>query len=326
MSASIEHVLEKLGVKARRMGSRWWAERCPMPGHTNQNEAHRFKNFFVRADGHKLAGLWTCYSCKEGGKLFELVMKVRGSEFRDAIEWLKGIEDAPAVVPVVRVRYAPLGARGRAFVLPDGVEFGPLESWNSVARVYLRGRGVDAAQVERWGLGYSLMGRCAGRVVFPIVDSAGRLANYAARTFIGDETRYLAADEREAPDTSVMLGERFWPTPAERARQTVIVFEGALSGMALERALRAAGLQAQLAGLQGSDVANPRRSARLSGFGRVVSAADPDKAGERVSADLAAALRRLPFTRFVYPRAGVDAADTPPEDLAAALRACLSAA
>lgn len=326
MSASVERVLERLGITARRIGSRWWAERCPVPEHGPQNEGHLWKNFFIRADGHRAAGLWHCYSCKEGGKLYELVMKVRGCEFREALAWLREIEEAPAPEPVVSVRYAPLGAGRARFELPGGVEFGPLAGWNSVARDYALSRGLTAEQVERWEIGYALSGRLSGRVVFPIVDSAGRLANYAARTFVDDETRYLAGDEDRDPglDVAAMLGERFWPAPATRIRRACVVFEGALSGMALERAMLRAGVSAELAGLQGSDVANPRRALRLSSFGRVVSAADPDKAGDRVSEDLAAALRRVPFARLRYPREGVDAGDTPVEDLARALAECFA--
>jgi hypothetical protein len=325
VSAAVEVVLQRLGIEAKRIGSRWWGERCPMPEHTNQNEAHRFKNMFVRADGHRAAGLWHCYSCQAGGKLVELVMKVRGCEFREALDWLRDVEEAPAPSPVVRVRYEEIGVT-RRFEMPGGVEFAPLAAWNSVPRAYVVGRGLTAQQVERWGVGYALMGKLDGRIVFPIVDAGGRLANYAARTFVGDEVRVKAADERwEHPDTSAMLGEVHWPKSAvERARATCVVFEGAFSGLAIERALRGrAGLY--LAGLQGSDVANPRRALKLSAFGRVVSAADPDRAGDRVSDDLAAALRRVPFVRFRYP-GKVDAADTPEDELAAALAEQLGAA
>lgn len=326
MSASVERVLERLGVEARKLGRRWWSERCPNPEHGEQNERHRYKNWFIRADGAPRAGQHHCFSCKFGGRLVDLVAAVRGCDEDEARAWLSDVEEAPAPAPVVSVRYAPLGAR-RRFELPGGVELGPLPSWNSVARDYALSRGLTAGQVERWGVGWALEGRLEGRVVFPIVDHAGRLCNYAARTFTGHETRYLAADEREGPDLAAMLGERFWPSAAERALATVVVFEGALSGMAIDRIVQR-DLKPQnvyLAGLQGSDVSNPRRIARLASFGRVVSAADPDAAGDRASDDLASALRRVPFARFEYPRRGVDAADEDPAALARALRGILGA-
>ena len=247
-------------------------------------------------------------------------MVVRGCDEAEARLWLSDVEEAPAPQPVVRVRFEPMGARPRAFRMPAGVEFGPLAGWNSVARAYAVGRGITAEQVDRWGIGWALEGRCEGRIVFPIVDLNGRLANYAARTFVGDSTRYLAADERLGPDLSTCLGEVFWPKADERARSTVLVWEGAISGMALDRALRGrAGVYH--AGLQGSDASNPRRISRLASFGAVVAATDPDKAGDSVALDLEAALRRVPFRRLRYPRRGVDAAQEDPEALAEALAA-----
>ena len=318
MSASVERVIERLDLTARRTGTRWWFERCPNPGHADKNEKHLWSNAFIRADGHARAGQWTCFSCQAGGRLTSLVMAVRACTFEDAVLWLSDVEDAPAPDPVVRVRYAPMGARSRAFQLPGGVEFAPLTAWNSVPRAYAIGRGIDAQQVERWGVGYALAGRLDGRIVFPIVDLNGRLQNYAARTFTGDEVRYKAADEREGPDKAALLGERFWPRAEERARSVVVVFEGAITGMAIDRVLRDQ-RGVFLAGMQGSNADHPRRIERLATFGRVVSAADPDRAGDDVSEVLASSLRRVPFARVRYPRRGVDAADTDPVELAAAL-------
>lgn len=318
MSASVEKVLDRLKLVAKKRGSRWWFERCPNPEHHDHNEQHRWKNAFIRADGHRRAGQWTCFSCHVGGLLVELVMAVMKIEFKPALAWLADVDEAPAPSPVVSVRFVPAEARDRTFRLPDGIEYGTLECWNSVARAYAIGRGLDAAQVERWGIGHALIGRCAGRIVFPIVDCNGRLSNYAARTFVGDETRYLAADEREHPDVATMLGEARWPAPVERIRRSVFVFEGALSGMAIERAMLRAGISAEIAGLQGSDVTHPRRLLRLSTFGRVVSATDPDAAGDRATLDLEAGLRGVPVVRLRYPSTR-DAADTPVDDLAAAL-------
>jgi hypothetical protein len=244
-------------------------------------------------------------------------MAVLSIDFKAAAAWLSDVDEAPAPEPVVKVRYAPVGVRKR-FEMPDGVERGPLKSWNSVARDYVLSRGITAEQVATWDIGYSLMGRLAGRIVFPIVDSSGRLANYAARTFVNDETRYLAADELEGPELAAMLGERFWPVITRSAR-TVVCFEGAVSGLALERAMRRAGLSAELAGLQGSDVANPRRAARLATFGRVVCATDPDAAGERAYEEIVAMVGgKTEVVRLRYPSER-DAADTPEADLASAL-------
>jgi hypothetical protein len=323
MRAGVDAVLKKLGVETRRRAGRLWAERCPHPDHGRQNPAHDWQNFFVRPDGRRGAGSFYCYSCKQGGRLFELVMALAKLDAEGAVAWLRDVDDAPAAAPVVAIRYRALGARDR-FSLPDGVEFSPLGEWNSVPRAYAESRGIDAGQVARWGIGVAFEGRLAGRIVFPIRDSSRRLANYAARTFVDDETRYLAASEVEEPDLSAMLGEEFWP--ATVGASTVVVFEGAVSGMALERAALAAGAGVLFAGLQGSRV-DARRVAKLARFGRVIAATDPDDPGDCVAEEIRVPLSRrgIPVDRFPYPERGVDAADsrTSPEVLAEIFRSLL---
>ena len=315
MTASVERVLERLGVAARLEGKRWWAERCPHPDHAAHNPAHAFKNMFVHANGTEKAGLWHCYSCKSGGRLIELVMALLALEgddgFRSAIAWLRDVEEAPALAPVVRVRFQPIGYRAGRFQIPAEVEWSPLPEWNSVARRYAESRGIDAAQVERWRIGVAFEGRLSGRIVFPICDQGGAAVNYAARTFVGDETRYLAASEWERPDLSAMLGEHLWPGRAEElARSVLVVFEGAITGMAIERSLRRLQVaRACVAGLQGSDIDN-RRIAKFALFGAVVAATDPDSAGDKAAAMpwLSLTRKRIPFARVTYPDAR-DAAD-----------------
>lgn len=328
MAVDVEKVLEKLGLSVVRLGRRFWAERCPVPGHSSHNPSHRWKNFFVRADGYRGAGLWHCYSCKAGGRLVELVMVLRGLEFRAARDWLMSVEEQAPADPVLRVRVELQSPEGDLAV-PLGVEGAgrPLAEWNSVPRAYVRGRGVTDDQVARWGIGYALCGRLAGRIFLPIRGASGRLANYAARTFVGHETRYFAADQDlDRPDVTAMLGEHLWPEPRARATATVLVFEGGFNGLALERAVRevAPGRPPELAGLQGSDFTNPRKPLKLSTFGRVVVATDPDRAGEDAYRAVAAALsRRVEVVRMRYP-SGEDADRTPLPDLAEALDRCLS--
>ena len=314
--ASVEMTLARLGIEAKRRGDRWWSERCPLPTHTRHNAAHSWKNFFVRVDGGKAPGLWHCYSCKEGGQLVELVMAMLGLEWSAALAWLREVEEAPAPAPVVSVRYDV--SAFRRFTLPAGVEFPPFAEWNSVPLAYARRRGLDAEQVARWRVGVAFEGRLKFRIVFPIFDWRGQLSNYAARTFVEDETRYLAADEREHPDKSVMLGESGWPSAERRAVSTLIVFEGALTGMAIDRSLRRLELEDRVfvAGLQGSDVTH-RRIAKFATFGRVVAGTDPDAAGDDAAEAIRAGLSRksIGFVRAAYPRPGVDAADLVDEEL-----------
>jgi hypothetical protein len=325
MGVDVELALSKLGVKVRRKGGRIWAEECPLPTHGRPNPAHRWQNFFVRPEEPRL-GQYHCYSCKGGGRLIELVMVLLQVDPAGAREWIANLgEVAPA--PYLRVRFVPTGPGGRVFRLPAGVETKPLGAWPTSPLDYARSRGLTDEQVDRWRVGFAHEGRLAHRVVLPTFDAQGRLANYAARTFVGDEVRYLSADEREHPDKSALYGEHLWPRLEQR--RCGLVFEGALNGLALERALaRFAGMPDDVAdavdlpylvGLSGSRF-DHRKGAKMATFARLLVATDPDRAGEDTFDEIAFALRRrTEVVRFSYPCAGRDAVETPTPDLADAL-------
>jgi Toprim-like len=90
--------------------------------------------------------------------------------------------------------------------------------------------------------------------------------------------------------------------------------------LALERAMLRARLDADLGGMCGLDESSSgqidvRTLTRLSTFGRVVTATDPDAAGDRVASEVAHALRRTcDVVRLELPE-GQDACDVTPDEL-----------
>jgi hypothetical protein len=334
MAVDIALALEKLGIQIKKNGRRYWAEECPMPTHGTPNPKHRYQNFFVRSEDPRV-GQFFCYSCKSGGRLVELVAVLKGLDWQSAKAWLADLGDTPPP-PYLRVRFDPVGPRGQPFRLPSGVQSGPLDTWPGIPATYARLRGITADQVARWQVGYAYDGVLAHRLVLPIWDVEGRLANYAARTFVDDEVRYRAAHDREHPDKSALYGEHLWPRLEQR--WTGLVFEGALNGLALERALarftdgdleyvseRVAELPS-LVGLSGSRF-DYRKAAKMATFRRLLVATDPDKAGDEAFDEIYGALRRrAEVVRFEYPRRGADALDTPSDELADALVTQLRAA
>lgn len=309
----VELVLDKLGLEHRRHGGRVWTEICPLPTHQKHNPDHRWANFFIRPDGLR-AGQWHCFSCGGKGKLLDLVMLLKEMEFEVAISWLQELESQAPPAPFLRVR---VDTKVKAFKLPMGVETEPLEKWVSGARNYVLGRGITAEQVDSWRVSYALAGRLAGRIVFPVFDHAGKLSNYTGRTFVNDPVRYLSASEKEGPDTSVFWGEDRW-LPVDQ-RSSILLFEGAINGMAFERVARTRVL---LGGLSGSSF-DHRKAMRLKGFKRVIVATDPDKAGDEAYEDIKGALGRTKeVVRFKYPTSS-DASDTDPSLLREAVDRCL---
>jgi DNA primase len=323
VTSRVELVLEKLGVTHRRQGNRVWAEECPLPSHGKPNPQHRYLNWMIRPEGER-AGLFYCYSCKGKGNLPELVMILKELDYRAAREWLRTFGDQEPEDPYLRVRVGVDRGQG-ALEVPPGVEQqgASLAEWNSVPREYAVSRGLTDDQVRRWRIGYATFGRLEGRIFLPIYDPRGRLANYAARTFVQDEKRYLAAPSWDRPDSSALFGEHRWPEPGFRS--DVLLFEGALNGLALERALGDS--DAHLAGMSGLDQSEQgievRTLTKLATFRRVIVCTDPDGPGERAADAVRAALgRRMPVVRLELPD-GTDAADLPRDALVGRLGAAL---
>lgn len=287
-------VLRALGIEARRRGNHLRAP-CPSPEHDDKHPSWGMR-LDDRAHPHM------CWGCKYKGNLVMLASERLGVSFAAAEAWVRG-RGAEPTPDAVRVRVVE--PWGREMRRPFGVVVAPLAEWVTPAREYLArpDRGITAAQVERWGLGYAAQGRLAGRVYIPAIGARGELLNYTARTFVGDEKRFLNAAREEGPVEGSLFGEGSWPS--SRGSERVVVTEGPIDALAVERAV--AGLGVRVAALFGSDV-HPLHAIKLGSFGGgVVVLTDVDAAGDAAASVLLAAVRgaraRLP--------GGLDAASSP---------------
>lgn len=206
------------------------------------------------------------------------------------------------------MRFEPLSARKRELTLPAGVVQSPIETWVTPARTYALGRGITPAQVARWRVGYAVIGRMQGRIVFPVYSAAGRLLQYEGRTYVDDKKRYLAAHEEEGPDEDAIFGEQWWPE-AHALRDVAVVFEGSINGLAVERVLP----EVALAGLGGSNV-TPGMLEKLATFARVLVLTDPDAAGDGAARAILESIPRYTDVRRVELPAGQDARDVEARD------------
>lgn len=282
-------LLARLGVSYQRRGRALWA-RCPLAHGGPDADA----SWSIRDDpGGDRNGAHWCFGCKQGGGPADLAAAVLGVDLRAAIAWVREggsvrEGDIPRAVQLV-VRMGR-----RRFTLPDGVSFAPLADWPTPARAYLERRGVTPEQVARWGLGYAVEGRLAGRVVVPVRDRAGAVASFTARAFGRAAVRYFEPRQEDGADPGALLGEHLWPAPGRR--RVLLAAEGFFDSAALERAAAV-----PVAALRGSptpsDARWPGLLARLSTFATVVHAVDAGGAGARLHADLRAALS--PYARVV---------------------------
>jgi DNA primase len=297
---SIPKLLASLGIDARQRGGEWSAS-CPLPDHDDRSPSWSIH------EGGEIHGSWYCFGCDRGGGPVELVAEVIDITEGSAREWVDERCTVEDEAPPRRVEV--IAHLSGTFRLPDGVVRAPLAKWVTPARRYVQSRGITDEQIERWGIGYAVDGRLGGRVVFPIADERGILRSYTARTFIDSDLRYLTPKTGEGANADAIFGAQHW----RLRRNVVAVTEGAIDALACERA----GVEC-VAALGGSR-RSPDQFLALSGFKRVLVATDSDDAGERIAAELTAALSRWGEVRRVRIPSGEDAASMSRDALEAAL-------
>lgn len=302
----VPRLLSVLGIDAEHQGDRWLA-RCPSGAHPDRKPSWDILDL----PGTEKNGLHVCRSCGFGGTAIDLVVHRVGITREGAVGFIaERAMGAPDVPRAVRADWKlPAG-----FALPPEVVVAPVASWPETPRRYLLDRGVLPEQVTRWGIGYALYGALAGRIVIPARDKVGRVLNYTARSFAGHAKRYLNARDADGPDASAVFGEQHWP--AINVRPLVVVTEGALNALAVERVWRS-----PVAALFGSSV-RLAHVGKIATFGAALILTDPDLAGDRAGEKLAAAIKGhvdgLRLARVELPR-GTDADSVEPAELRRAL-------
>ena len=301
---AVGRLLERLAIVIDRLdGSEAWAL-CPSHQDTKPSWSVNLRT-----------GQHHCFSCGWGGGAADLVIRGLGVEdlawsTKDAWEWLEQHGFLQEVDPSLSVELVLASGRPHPFVLPREVRFAPPREWPTAARAYMQGRGIPPGQAVRWGLGFAVDGRLAGRIVFPLRDGAGQPRSYTARTFLGHSVPYLTPARSERPDQSALFGEQVWPLPANRDR--VVVVEGAVDALAVERAVGG-----WVAGMLGATRASALLvAAKLATFRRVVVLTDPDPAGDAAWSVLQTSLVRHCQVERVRLPEGEDAASVSCQTLA----------
>jgi 5S rRNA maturation endonuclease (ribonuclease M5) len=293
-------MLDCLGLEAVHKGETWYCK-CPSGRHED-----RRPSFGVRdCPGEPRHGLGWCFSCHWGGTAAELVRHVaQYAELSSAYAWLtEHAMGSPIDVRRIVVSIVPV--QRPTMQIPDGVVIAPLSEWPTVPARFALARNLQPWQVDRWSLGYAVTGMLAGRLFLPAWGPGGELQNYTARSFIRSPLRYRSAERSEGLVDGALFGEQMWP---EENRDVVVVTEGVLNALAVERAM-----QVPVAAMFGSEIYLEHLN-KLSTFARVVVLTDPDLAGDRAAERLEQAFaRHKPILRATLPR-GVDANDLEQRD------------
>lgn len=255
--------------------------------------------------------IWHCFGCGEGGHVFAFLMRHENLTFPETVRQLGrecgveikdeeagehgGVEDLILANEAAQELYrkalaSPEGAAARAYLEQRGLDAATLERfgvglapdrWDAVAQVLLA-RQISLEIGERAGLlaprkDGGAYDRLRGRVTFPIQDVRGRIIGFGGRALAPDqEPKYL-----NTPETPLFRKrEAFFgfPMALEPMRRTgrAVVVEGYFDLVALHRAGVAETVATCGTALTPEHVKNLRRRAR-----EVVLLFDGDAAGEK---------------------------------------------
>jgi len=248
-------------VKLIRAGREWKAC-CPF-----HNE--KTPSFTVNDD----KGFYHCFGCGAHGDAIRFLTDHRGLPFMDAVKELaaKAGMDVPASDPRARERAERTASLTEVMAAVQKWFADQLQGiQGAAAREYLRKRGIDSAQIARFGLGLAPDNRNAlkralahlgedrlvetgmlikpeeegketydrfrGRLMFPIRDARGRVIAFGGRILGDGEPKYLNSPDTPLFDKGRTLYNIDRAGPASRQAKRLIVVEGYMDVIALDRA------------------------------------------------------------------------------------------
>lgn len=306
----VARLLASLGLEAKKEHDRWGA-RCPNPDHFDKNPS-----WYIKDDvAHPKHGSHYCFSCKYSGGPADLVRTIVGVSLPAALQFVDERAIEPTVGGSIEIQGLAL-KRKIQFRMPPGIVYEPLDRWPVPARKYAHeDRGITPEQVNKWSIGYSTEGRLRGRIVFPVWTDKEGVMSYSARTYIDSPKRYLMPSKEENADQSAVSGEAHW----YEEHNEIVVCEGDINRLAVERAIDAMGLKTVATGaLLGSHI-SLGQILRLSRFHQITVLTDPDYAGDTAAKVLVGAFAR--YGRVLHPplRKNTDPAKITSEELSCIL-------
>lgn len=237
-------------VKLKRVGNSY---RGPCPFHMGTHD-----NFAVSPRGG-----YICFVCGEKGDLFTFVQKRLGLDFVESVKWV-GDKVGVEVVETKRTVEGPDPREPLWEVNAAAAEYFQRQlaaAAGANARKYLEGRGLGAAEADRFGLGYApreigllrahlaALGyddarmlaagllvqredtdeprpRFRDRLMFPIYDPQGQVVGFGGRVMGEGEPKYLNSAESDVFAKRRLLYGLNWAKNAARKADRLLVVEG----------------------------------------------------------------------------------------------------
>jgi len=214
-----------------------------------------------------------CFGCGAHGDAIRFLTDHRGLPFMDAVKELAGKAGMEVPAPDPRDREKAERSAGLHDVMAAAQKWFA-DQLNGVdggeARAYLANRGIDTKTIERFGIGYApdsrgklkaalqnlgedklidtgllinpeeerkdSYDRFRGRIMFPIRDARGRVIGFGGRILGAGEPKYLNSPDTVLFDKGRTLYNLDLAGPASRKAGRIIVVEGYMDVIALDRA------------------------------------------------------------------------------------------
>ncbi|GAA4740568.1 DNA primase [Sphingomonas daechungensis] len=251
-------------MKLLRAGREWKA-RCPF---------HNEKTPSFTINDEK--GFYHCFGCGAHGDAIRFLTDARGLPFMDAVKELAGKAglEVPAPDPQARERAERTASLTDVMAACQKWFAEQLAGVDGAdAREYLKNRGIGPATVARFGIGLAPEGRnklksallhlgedklvetgmlikpdpnefkggetydrFRGRLMIPIRDARGRVIAFGGRILGAGEPKYLNSPDTPLFDKGRTLYNLDLASPATRSARRLIVVEGYMDVIALDRA------------------------------------------------------------------------------------------
>jgi len=241
-----------------------WKGLCPFHG-------EKTSSFYVVPDKK----MFHCFGCGVSGDAIKFVMQTEGRSFREAVEQLAGEAGVDLTPPDPEEARRSARRASLAEVNEKACTFYERVLWEhpkgEVAREHLRRRGITEDTARAWRLGYApglwdslvkshalkgvdpslveeaglgvprkkgegLYDRFRGRLMIPIRDPRGRVIAFGGRILGEGEPKYLNSPDTPIFDKGRTLYNIDRAGPASRTAKRLIVVEGYMDVIALDRA------------------------------------------------------------------------------------------
>lgn len=207
-------------VQLQRAGQNMRA-RCPF-------HAEKTPSFMVSPD----RGTYHCFGCNVGGDMFSFVEAIEGIDFKGALKMLA----EKAGVELVYAKGEKKDDKDRLFEVMEAATIFYQGALTDEAKKYLKDRGVEDATIRSFRLGWAgdawselsehlrakkfsekeiidaglakksekggLTDKFRNRIMFPIMDTAGRVVAFSGRTF-GEKAHPDAPKYLNSPETAL---------------------------------------------------------------------------------------------------------------------------